>query len=671
VNHHLYPFCAIVGQERAKRAVLLNLITPRIGGLLLSGEKGTAKSTLLRAAAALLPNLKTVNLPLNASEDGVMGCVDFERTIKAGEFFYSPGVLAKADGNILYIDEVNLLDRSLSAMILDAAACGECRIEREGHSHTVPSRFILFGSMNPEEGAVHPQLLDRFGLFVRIEGEQSPERRAEIIRRRLEFERDSAGFIHAFTPQERRLTTTLKKARKMFDRVTISPDLLSFAAACCTRAHLTGHRGDIILATAARGIAALEQREMVTRDDILDAAAFVFPHRIPEEPTSSVSDAGETEPDRFDPEPQAEQIEQDDPQITPEKDDGGDGSTDGSTGAPVNTPADHHPDLPPDLPGDTPADMPPPSLDETGDRPDAEDGGKDRIFDIEGTFLFPEIRPLQDRRRRNVTSPGRRERVRTDSKRGRYVRSRRHDGRSTDIAIDATIRAAISRQFSRPEHGRAIIVHPEDLRIKMRRKRIGNTVLFLVDGSGSMGAAGRMAETKGAVFSMLRESYRRRDRVGMMIFRRDTVALILQPTRSIELAYARLKEIPVGGATPLALGLMEAGILMRALAAKEDGELPVLVLLTDGRGNVPLPGNKDRGKLGEKSGAQTLIGQEISRTAGRVAAEGARILVVDTETGWVRLNLAQRLAEELKATYLRLDEFRADSLAESVTAFVG
>ncbi|MDF2938274.1 MAG: magnesium chelatase, partial [Paenibacillaceae bacterium] len=229
-RQEMYPFSAIVGQERMKTALILNLINPRLGGVLIQGEKGTAKSTAVRAAAELVPGVDVVNLPVSATEDRVVGTLDIQHALAAGEKRFEPGLLAQSDGNILYVDEINLLDDHIVDVLLDAAASGVNTVEREGISHSHPSRFILVGTMNPEEGDLRPQLLDRFGLFVEVGGETEVELRMEVIRRRLAFEADPGAFLECYHMEQAELTAQIEASRQRLAAMVYSDDILAQAA---------------------------------------------------------------------------------------------------------------------------------------------------------------------------------------------------------------------------------------------------------------------------------------------------------------------------------------------------------------------------------------------------------------------------------------------------------
>jgi magnesium chelatase subunit I len=319
----LFPFTSIVGQEDMKRALLLNVIDPSIGGVLIRGEKGTAKSTAVRSLAQLLPErtvmkgcvfrceharpdkacstcqerlargekiepvavpMSVVELPLSATEDRVAGTLDIGHALKTGEKRFEPGILALANGNILYVDEVNLLDDHLVDLLLDSAAMGVNYVEREGISFSHPSRFVLTGTMNPEEGDLRPQLLDRFGLSVNVEGEGSIDDKMEIIRRRLAFDQDPDSYLSACREDMDALRDGLVAAQNALPKVTASDDILCMVVNLTTHFGITGHRADIVLMKAARANAALEGRDKVTPDDLRDVSALVLSHRMKRRP---------------------------------------------------------------------------------------------------------------------------------------------------------------------------------------------------------------------------------------------------------------------------------------------------------------------------------------------------------------------------------------------------
>ncbi len=315
----LYPFTAIVGQEQMKTALILNAVNPSIGGVLIKGERGTAKSTSVRSLAALLPEhevvlgcefqcdpndrstmcekclankdvqsvrekMRVVELPVSATEDMVVGTLDISAAIKTGERKFEPGVLAQAHRNILYVDEINLLNDHIVDVLLDAAAMGVNTIEREGISYSHPSKFILVGTMNPEEGDLRPQLLDRFGLCVNVEGLDDPETRLEVILRREEFEKDPQKFIKRWSKEDTALAKRIIKAQKLLPKVTIPKDMLTMIVKICIDLGVDGHRGDINMMKTSKTLAAYAGRKEVNEDDIKQAAELVLAHRMRKSP---------------------------------------------------------------------------------------------------------------------------------------------------------------------------------------------------------------------------------------------------------------------------------------------------------------------------------------------------------------------------------------------------
>jgi magnesium chelatase subunit D len=651
----VYPFSAVIGQERMKLALLLNAIEPRIGGVLIRGEKGTAKSTAVRGLAALLPEVKVhadcafecdperpqewgtcckscssphtirrrrtrvVTLPLNATEDMVLGGLDFSATIRKGACVVQPGLLARAHRGILYIDEVNLLDDHLVDIILDAAASGENVVEREGVALRHPTRFSLIGTMNPEESALRPQFLDRFGLCVEVASERDVSVRVSLMERREKFELDPEGFFQQCSDEEAALEQRLLRACSILPSIRLAPGIREYISELTTSCHVAGHRADLVIERAACAHAAFEGRSYVKIDDVLAVAEMALVHRrretLPPPP----------------PPPESEE----------------------------NNPGDKEPP-PPDQPEDAPSDpqQPPPhregedgSGEESGKSPPVEES-QDTVFEVGEVFSVKKIAPPADRQVRRGS--GRRARTRTSQKQGRYVRSQvRADGR--DLALDATLRAAAPHQLRRRSGSRmAVVIHRQDWREKVREKRIGSFILFLVDASGSMGARGRMAASKGAIMSLLLDAYQKRDRVAMATFRRTEASILLPPTASIELAGKLLAELPVGGRTPLSAGLGKGYELLQRELRREPNLRPLVILITDGKSNVALG---DGNPMEEALRVAEYLGRD------------ARVhwVVVDAEEpGIVRFELAARLAQALGGEYFRIDGLRAADLVNVV-----
>lgn len=284
-KNNIYPFSAIVGQDDMKRALLLNVINPKIGGVLIRGEKGTAKSTAVRALASCSKNpMKVINLPVSATEDRVVGTLDIEYALKHGEKKFEPGILKEAHKNILYVDEINLLDDHIVDILLDAAAMGVNSIEREGISYSHPSKFVLVGTMNPEEGDLRPQLIDRFGLVVDVQGEDNIESRVEIVKRRLQFEENPIKFINSYEEEQLLIGEKIENAKELLDKVTFSDNCIKLAAEIAITMGVDGHRADITLIKTAITNAALMGRTKVNKEDMLVASKLALPHRMRRKP---------------------------------------------------------------------------------------------------------------------------------------------------------------------------------------------------------------------------------------------------------------------------------------------------------------------------------------------------------------------------------------------------
>ncbi|MFI0874201.1 putative cobaltochelatase [Streptomyces parvus] len=661
-----YPFTAIVGQDDLRLGLLLNAVSPAVGGVLVRGEKGTAKSTAVRALAALMPKVpvvpgcrfscdpgspdpacpdgphaeaagvsraaRTVELPVGASEDRLVGALDIERALSEGVKAFEPGLLADAHRGILYVDEVNLLHDHLVDLLLDAAAMGASYVEREGVSVRHAARFLLVGTMNPEEGELRPQLLDRFGLTVEVSASRDTDERVEVVRRRLAYDDDPEGFAARWAEEESALRERIAAARVLLRRVVLSDGVLRQIAATCAAFEVDGMRADIVMARTATALAAWAGREEVTADDVRQAALLALPHRRRRNPF----DAPGLDEDKLDQTldeagPQEDGSDDDDPDPGP--DGGGDGG--GGGGVPPQADGDRTP--PSASQSDDTSSPAPESAPDTPGRPA---GGEQQPVVAAEPF-----------RTKMLSVPGlgegaagRRSRARTEH--GRTTGAVRPQGALSKLHLAATVQAAAPHQRSRGRSGRGLVVRRDDLRQATREGREGNLVLFVVDASGSMAARQRMSAVKGAVLSLLLDAYQRRDKVGLVTFRGKEAEVALPPTSSVDAAAARLESLPTGGRTPLAAGLLKAHDVLRVERLRDPSRRPLLVVVTDGRAT---------------GGPEPVA---LAGRAGRLhRSEGTASVVVDCESGYVRLGLAGELARELGGTAVTLDELRADSIA--------
>jgi magnesium chelatase subunit D len=655
-----------------KRALLLNAVNPKIGGVLVRGKKGTAKSTAVRSLAALLPEVTVVqgcpyncspeerqglcarcepqavdtqivvrqipivDLPVGATEDRLVGSLDIEEAIKTGNRVFEPGLIAATHRGILYIDEVNLLNDHLVDILLDAAAMGRNYVEREGISITHRSEFILVGTMNPEEGDLRPQLLDRFGLAVEVDGRFTPEERQEVVKRRIAYEADPQGFMAKWQGPEQEERERVLRSQALLPEVVVSDDILTLITSICAEYEVDGMRGDIVMYKTAATIAAYEERTEVNAEDVREAAKLALLHRQRRQPFQQPNLATEQLDSMVDDfQGQDHQRESQDSS----QPDQGEGDSEPS-------------DLsPPEL------EQPESEQDEAESEPDSSGPGslgQEQQYEVGDPFA---IRPLNlkppDQRSRRAS--GRRNVTITDSSAGRYVRSRLPEGKASGLALDATLRAAAPHQVGRRETSEsqnAILVESQDIREKVRENKSGSLVLFVVDASGSMGAQRRMVAVKGAVMSLLLDAYQRRDRVGLISFRGTNASLLLPPTNSVDLAQVHLQEMPTGGRTPLSAGLFKALEVIETERIKDRDVMPLLVLLSDGRGNVAI-------------GPDSPV-DEAYAAAGIIGEDKIPSVVVDTESGFIRMGMVQPVAEAMGAQYLKLEDLRADSLLEAV-----
>lgn len=644
-----YPFSAVLGADDMRLALLLNAVSPAIGGVLVRGEKGTAKSTAVRGLAALLPSLEViegcrfgcdpvapqpncpdgphaephavtvparlVELPVGASEDRVVGSLDLEKALSQGTRAFEPGLLAAAHRGILYVDEVNLLADHLVDVLLDASAMGRSHVERDAVSVSHPARFVLIGSMNPEEGELRPQLLDRFGLTVDVSASRDPEVRVEVVRRRLDADADPADFAQRWAAAEADLAQQIVRARELLGEVVLTDAALRQIAEVCAAFDVDGMRADIVTARTAAAHAAWHGRTEVTEDDVRAAALLALPHRRRRNPfdepgldTEALDDALErSRPEEPEPDPDgaggppSDDSEMGEPEAT---DDARDSSDAGKP--------DQQPDGQPRASGSQTA--------ATGR------AGKAKV--LRGTG-------------RSAGAPGRRAAARTG--RGRVVRALPAGAPSGPIHLSATVAAAAPQQLFRGRDTGKLRLARHDLRRAEQHGKEGNLVLFVVDASGSMAARTRMSEVKGAILSLLLDAYQRRDKVGLITFRGAAAELVLPPTGSVSAAARRLETLATGGRTPLAAGLAKAAQVIRTEALRDSVRRPLVIVITDGRADT-------------KAAARAGLG-----------LRGQDVIIVDCERGPVRLRLAERLAYDLHAQYLSLGEVTSEPLTAIVS----
>jgi magnesium chelatase subunit D len=669
-----YPFSAVVGSDDMALALILTTISPEVGGVLVRGEKGTAKSTIVRALAAVLPPIEViagdrfssdpresaplspdgpfeadaptetrpvrlVELPVGATEDRVLGSLHLERALSEGRTEYEPGLLARAHRGILYVDEVNLLHDHLVDLLLDAAAMGRSTVERDGVSVEHAARFVLVGTMNPEEGELRPQLLDRFGLTVEVSAPREPALRVDVVRRRMAYDNDPDAFAAEYAEPEKLLTERILAAQSLVGKVRLSDEALLKIAEVCAAFEVDGMRADIVTARAALAHAAWNDRTEVTRADIRAAARLALPHRRRRNPFDApgldedlldqiLGDDEPEPPEPTEPPPSDDTGPEDGPA---DADGGGDGDGDGDAGRDDTSP----PDIPESSQQDPADDAT--SYASTGDQTTtstvgASDPYRTRLFTVRGT---------------GSGAAGKRSRAITEW--GRRVGAHRPVDGTGSIDLTETLRAAAPHQHERGRRGGPMRFRGDDLRVATREGHEANLILFCVDASGSMAARKRMEQVKTAILSLLLDAYQRRDKVGLVTFRANSAELVLPPTHSVEIAAARLAELPAGGRTPLAEGLLESARVLEVERVRDPRRRPLLVVVTDGRATAG-PDAVHRSRM----------------AADHLARRGIAALVVDCESGSFRMGLAGDLARHLHAEHVPVTEVSATALTGAV-----
>jgi magnesium chelatase subunit D len=664
-----FPFSAIVSLEELKLALILNAVNPKIGGVLIRGSKGSGKTTAVRALADILPDIKTVkdcpfncnpedpsnmcdkcrsdflrigslssqtrkmrvvDLPLGATEDAVVGTLDIEKAIQSGVQSFEPGILAQANQNILYIDEVNLLPDHIADDLLDAAATGWNIVEREGISVKHPSRFILVGTMNPEEGQIRPQLLDRFALSAEARNIPSVIERVEIVKKNIEFEADPEAFVKKIKAAQEELRVKIVQARENLPNVEISDQLIEVICAICTELKVDGVRPDIVIAKSAKTLAAFENKKAVTVEHVAKAAELALSHRTREggflEPATSQeirnalsaklkeADDRQGQQARKSKEKAKGNLDREEP--SPE-------NKRWRLLSPFGVQSPHGTETEfgkaKTYDGQDPIDL----QMKTGQIKRAnllvnavpEKGGKNAPFVEEsesppskliiGTRFIDRIKESKflpfrffsknkKPSRRIAKTVGKRAQSLTSIRRGRAVGWQTPKEAPRDIHFPATIRSAAARQEGRKHnHNQTIAIDAADVKEKLRIYRAPMTIVFVLDLSESMLQA--IDTVKEVMLRLHNDAYRYRDRVGLVAFK-DTGAIVAQhPTANLRLVASQLLKLRMSGLTPLATGMLKGLEVLKEEKRRNSSTIPVLTIITDGEANIPLRQNPRTG----------------------------------------------------------------------------
>lgn len=626
-----YPFTAIRGQERLKKALILNVINPAIGGVLISGHKGTGKSTAVRALAQIAGK-RVITLPLAATEDRVVGSIDLEATIMTGKPELQPGILSEVHNNILYIDEVNLLQDHLVNMVLCAHSSKVNRVEREGISLEEPCEFVIIGTMNPEEGKLKSHFLEEFGLAVDVRTETDPDIRIGIVKDQMAYDEDPKAFEAGYLESERELQWRIQKASALLEAVEISDHIYKFIIEHCLMARVQGHKADLIMVETVKALAAWNGRLFADESDVEEAASYVLIHRMMQAVGDGKQKAKERQNEKDSESEQEEKPGNKEPHQQKDK------IQDEEAGASGDRPVYQK------KRGDNPYSLHAPN--------DTPGNNMEEIFSMGQAFL---VKNFGHKKTRHVQyGSGKRTDAKSGNKRGHYIYSVKNPD-TNDFALDATIRAAAPYQAGREKDGVAIAIRRSDLCGKIRESKYGNLLVFVLDASGSMAARKRMVETKAAILSILKDAYVKRDTVALVTFRRNKATVMLPPTRSVDRGIKLLEDLAVGGKTPLNHGIIKGLQIIESERTRNPKILPYLIIISDGIGNVSIDSSKKPR-------------EELMQICSHIKQQTwLNTMVLDIERkGTLSQNIGPMMAERMGSDYEKLDTIRSAAILSAV-----
>lgn len=624
MNNNIFPFSAIYKNENLKEAIILNLINPKIGGLIIDGDCGSGKSRIMRSVANIT-DLNITEIPSNISEDRLLGSVAVDKILSDGEIVFESGVLANANGGIALTDDLSFMSENIADILQTALSDKEIRIEREGVSHIDKTEFIYFATVNLSLYTVKRSLIESFGMYAKTDRLKDIEDRMEIIRINEEWDCNCNDSKKKYAITDQEVFRLISDSKERLKKISISDEIYKRISEKCIEENVRGNAVDMIMCEGVKAVAALHGREHIIEDDIEEASFFVLPHR---KRMPNQSDE-QTENNKND-----EKREDDKENNHNNRQEQQDENIRENTREHEEKDSQNSPNI------------------------KGKSMGKavKKTDEVGKAFNVINLSHSSDKKNRSLS--GRRTESKTDKKSGRYINAIQNSD-TNDIALDATIRAAAPFQKTREKNGMAISIHKSDIREKVRQKKVANLFIFVVDSSGSMGAVKRMTEAKGAALSLLKDAYVKRDKVCMVTFSGDEASVVLPPTRSVERGYKLLENIKTGGRTPLNSGIEKGLRIIQNELRQNPQIMPLLILITDGKGNVSIDKEKkadlELSELGEKINKIKCI----------------ESIVIDIEnSSLMSFNLAKKLSNLINAKYYKLDEIKAGEILNIVNEIV-
>lgn len=616
-----YPFSLLVGQKKLVRALLVLAVSDKINSLLIAGGKGTGKTIAARSLKNI-SDMSIVNIPLNITEDNLFGGLDIKASLESGKSKFQQGILGKAENKILYIDEINLFPNEYINTILNVIETGFLQTERDGHSNKKIIESKLIGTMNPEEGFLNNSITDKFSIYVEMDSNLNKEERLKILKRNLSLDKEDKITIEALKKEDKILSNKIHDAKKRLSGIKISESIITRAEVLIKEANCFGYRAGICLIHTARTLAAIDNHQYITDKNLQEAAELVLKHRK--------NNLSET---------------QNNNKIKSDKDNDDKKNSDkNKTEEKTNKKIESKSRISNNKNNST-EDKDHNTNNQKGiNYKNSDTELADKIFKIKNLLNINEDNSFRK-------GLGKRNKTRTDELKGKTFGCTRSNQNLHNLAIIPTIKSAASHQI-KPKEG-IIKINKDDYKFKKRKTRIGASIIFLVDASGSMGAMKRMKETKNAILSLLMDSYQKHDEVSMITFSGTKAEIILPFTRSVLLAKRELQIIPTIGKTPLSLGLNKALEYFKIHKLKNKDMIPLLFLITDGRSN--------HGSVFFDEPIKDAL--FISK---KIRHENIYSVVIDTESGFVKLALAEELAKNLNARYYQIEDLKPEILTEIV-----